>query len=210
MTEKFMFYRNFFEAVPEDKRKEVCYAIANYVFNGVEPEDDNIRMIINLIKPSLDKKVGGAPLGNNNAQKQPQKQPLKQGLKQPLKQPQKQQLNSTEKQQTKTETETKTETITETETETEGKTDEDFEMFWSVYPKQRIGNKQKALQAWQRVLKEKRATTEQMIKACANYADSDEVKRGYAKGCVAWLNDDRFNQWLDVESAVQSNIYPWL
>ena len=33
-----------------------------------------------------------------------------------------------------------------------------------------------------------------MIRSSAMaYAQSDEVKRGYAKGAAAWLNDDRFN-----------------
>lgn len=70
---------------------------------------------------------------------------------------------------------------------------EDFEEFWSLYPKQRIGNKQKAYSSYIRVLKEKRATHEQLLSSVKAYADSEEVRTGYAKGCQAWLNDDRFN-----------------
>lgn len=76
------------------------------------------------------------------------------------------------------------------------KTDEhssDFEEFWKEYPKQRAGNKQKAFASYKRVLKERRATVEELLEAVKRYSASDEVKRGFAKGCQAWLNDDRFN-----------------
>lgn len=70
---------------------------------------------------------------------------------------------------------------------------EDFEEFWSLFPKQRIGNKQKAYSSYVRVLKEKRASVEKLLSSVKAYADSEEVRNGYAKGCQAWLNDDRFN-----------------
>lgn len=69
----------------------------------------------------------------------------------------------------------------------------DFETFWELYPKQRIGNKQKAFKAYNRVLKEKRSTVDDLLKAVVKYSRSKDVKDGYAKGCEAWLNDDRFN-----------------
>lgn len=68
-----------------------------------------------------------------------------------------------------------------------------FEAFWAVYPKQRAGNKQKALAAYIRVLREKRADLAGLQKAVELYAASDEVAKGFAKGCAAWLNNDRFN-----------------
>lgn len=67
-----------------------------------------------------------------------------------------------------------------------------FDEFWDKYPKQRAGSKQKALSAYTKAIKEKRTTEEDLLKSVALYADSDEVKRGFAKGCAAWLNDDRF------------------
>lgn len=70
---------------------------------------------------------------------------------------------------------------------------ESFDRFWEEYPKQRAGSKQKAYQAYCKAIKEKRATEEQILEATRNYKTCDEVKRGYAKGCAAWLNDDRFN-----------------
>lgn len=69
----------------------------------------------------------------------------------------------------------------------------DFEEFWKYYPKQRAGSKTKAYTSYCRVIKEKRATIETLLASVKKYAISEEVKRGFAKGCAAWLNDDRFN-----------------
>lgn len=76
----------------------------------------------------------------------------------------------------------------------------EFDEFWELYPRQRRGNKQKALRAYLRVIKEKRSTPEQLLIAVGKYAKSDEVKRGFAKGCEAWLNDDRFNTNYDTKA----------
>ena len=69
----------------------------------------------------------------------------------------------------------------------------DFEEFWKIYPKQRAGNKQKAFQSYCKVLKEGRCSKEDLFMSVQSYAKSEEVARGFAKGCAAWLNDDRFN-----------------
>ena len=71
---------------------------------------------------------------------------------------------------------------------------ENFDEFWSLYPKDRIGNKAKAYSAFCKVIKEKRATIDKLIASAKSYARSEEVHKGFAKGCAAWLNDDRFNQ----------------
>lgn len=70
---------------------------------------------------------------------------------------------------------------------------ESFETFWSIYPKQRAGSKEKAYISFCKAIKENRATEDKIIHSAELYSQSDEVKRGYAKGCAAWLNDDRFN-----------------
>lgn len=69
---------------------------------------------------------------------------------------------------------------------------EDFLNFWSVYPKQRAGSRDKAYSAYCRVLKEGRATSSELLASAQKYATSEEVAKGFAKGCAAWLNDDRF------------------
>ena len=69
----------------------------------------------------------------------------------------------------------------------------EFETFWDLYPRQRRGNKDKAYKAYCRAIENKRATSEQILEAVKKYAKSKTVLEGYAKGCEAWLNDDRFN-----------------
>ena len=67
-----------------------------------------------------------------------------------------------------------------------------FAEFWRLFPPQRKGNKQKARSSWDKAIKENRATQEEMINGVRRYCNSDEVKRGYAKGAAAWINDDRW------------------
>ncbi|WP_428045700.1 hypothetical protein [Candidatus Avelusimicrobium fimicolum] len=67
-----------------------------------------------------------------------------------------------------------------------------FAAFWAVYPKQRVGNKDKARAAFLRAVKRSGLTAEQITAKAAEYAQGEEVARGYAKGAEAWLNDDRF------------------
>jgi hypothetical protein len=70
---------------------------------------------------------------------------------------------------------------------------EEFLEFWEHYPKQRAGSKQKSWSAWQYAVKRKQALPSEIIAGCLAYAASEEVANGFAKGCAAWLNDDR---WL--------------
>jgi hypothetical protein len=66
----------------------------------------------------------------------------------------------------------------------------EFEMFWSQFPKQRAGSKDKARAAyWSAV---SRGGSTAILAGVIAYANSDEVQRGYAKGAAAWLNDDRW------------------
>lgn len=69
---------------------------------------------------------------------------------------------------------------------------EPFADFWTVYPKQRIGNKDKARAAFVQAVKRTGKTPQEITDKAAEYAASEEVARGFAKGAQAWLNDDRF------------------
>lgn len=72
-----------------------------------------------------------------------------------------------------------------------------FTRFWEVYPKQRAGSKTAACRAFEKALS-RGNEAENIIRAAELYAVSQEVKKGFAKGCAAWLNDDRFlNQYDD-------------
>lgn len=68
-----------------------------------------------------------------------------------------------------------------------------FETFWELYPKQRKGDKDKAFKSFTKVVADEKAMPETLIASVKEYAASDEVKEGYAKGCAAWLNDGRYN-----------------
>lgn len=85
----------------------------------------------------------------------------------------------------------------------------EFEIFWKEYPKQRAGNKQKAYTSYCRAIKEKRTTVDDLLKSVIAYKQSDEVKKGFAKGCQAWLNDDRFNVEYNVEENQFSHWSKW-
>lgn len=67
-----------------------------------------------------------------------------------------------------------------------------FEDFWKEFPKQRIGNKEKAKSAFAAAVKRSGMLPFQLVSKAREYAKSDEVARGFAKGAQAWLNDDRF------------------
>lgn len=83
----------------------------------------------------------------------------------------------------------------------------EFEKFWKTYPKQRAGSKEKAYKSYCKAIKEKKITVEKLQEVCALYAQSDEVKRGYAKGCAAWLNDERYNTEYKTKS-LKAPTYP--
>lgn len=70
---------------------------------------------------------------------------------------------------------------------------ESFEEFWKEYPKQRAGAKDKAYKSYCKAISEKKITVEKLLEVVKRYAISDDVRKGYAKGCAAWLNDERFN-----------------
>jgi len=83
---------------------------------------------------------------------------------------------------------------TDTDTDTEKKEElyaQDFEIFFSNFPRQRRGNKGKAFTAYKKA--RTRAEMLEIHTGLQAYIDSDEVKRGFAKGAAAWLNDDRWS-----------------
>lgn len=88
MKDSFVFYKSFYDAIkqiPEEYQLELYNAILQYSLEGIEPSDlSNIaNAMFTLIKPNIDSsqsryessvengKKGGAPIGNQNARKQP-------------------------------------------------------------------------------------------------------------------------------------------
>jgi uncharacterized protein YdaU (DUF1376 family) len=83
-----------------------------------------------------------------------------------------------------------TDTDTDTEEDREKINKKNFEDFFEIFPKQRKGSREKAEAAYRQALKRDHAET--ILNGLKSYIDSDEVKRGFAKGAAAWLNDDRW------------------
>lgn len=84
--------------------------------------------------------------------------------------------------------------------------DEIFNRFWELYPRQRRGSKEEAFKAWNKALKREDITPEQILAVVEIYANSDEVKRGYAKGCAAWLNGSCFlNEYQGIKATSDMN-----
>jgi DNA-binding transcriptional MerR regulator len=79
--------------------------------------------------------------------------------------------------------------------------DADFEKFWQGFPRDRIGNKEKAKAAYLKAISEKRGTVDEIWMGLVAYSQSDEVARGFAKGAAAWLNDDRWRVAYKITSA---------
>jgi len=65
-----------------------------------------------------------------------------------------------------------------------------FMVFWDLFPRQRRGDKAKAKKAYDIALK--KDTEENILSGLRSYIQSEEVAKGYAKGCTAWLNDSRW------------------
>lgn len=83
---------------------------------------------------------------------------------------------------------------------------EKFDEFWGHFPKQRAGAKDRARIAWEKALR--KSKPDEIISGCMAYASSDEVKRGYAKGCAAWLNDDRWQNNYAIQPKEARNDNP--
>ena len=84
MRDSFLFYRSFAEALnalPKAEKEKALDFIINYALDDLEPEEaEGVAVaVFKLVKPQIDAnnkryengKAGGAPLGNQNARKQP-------------------------------------------------------------------------------------------------------------------------------------------
>lgn len=69
---------------------------------------------------------------------------------------------------------------------------ESFEEWWSFFPKQRAGNKKKALEKYIKAIKEG-LTKDFLLAKVKEYADSDEVARGYACGAEVYFSKCKYN-----------------
>lgn len=70
---------------------------------------------------------------------------------------------------------------------------EKFEEWWSYFPKLRAGSKEKAYQSFVRTIIKEKVTPEWLIEKIKEYAESEEVKKGYACGGARYFNDCKYN-----------------
>lgn len=187
--DRFLFFKNFKETadkLPDDLRLKFYDAMTDYVFRGIEPDDEMTSILLTAIKPYLDNEVsawGGARAGAGRKRKNQDEIKLNQD-----------ELEKLEKLEKSKESSPHT-PHKEIKIKPNGFTKsfpDDFLKFWAVYPKKRAGSRDKAYSAYCLVLKERRATSAELLASAQKYATSEEVARGFAKGCAAWLNDDRF------------------
>lgn len=79
----------------------------------------------------------------------------------------------------------------------------EFLEFWDKFPKQRAGSQVKAHRAWLESIR-RGAGCDEIISGCLTYAQSEEVHRGFAKGCAAWLNDDRWKNDYTIKTGARN------
>ena len=110
--------------------------------------------------------------------------------------------------QCQTKQETKQELYITTKEKSTKKESPSFLKFWEVYPKARVGSKEKAAIAFQNALKRHpKLSPDDIIAAAVNYSKSREGTGQYVKGAAAWLNDDRFLiNYSELEACGQNNI----
>jgi hypothetical protein len=70
---------------------------------------------------------------------------------------------------------------------------EKFEEWWSYFPKQRAGSKQKTYLKYKKAIKEEKLTPEFLLEKVKEYANSREVASGYACGGERYFNDCKYN-----------------
>lgn len=175
-TNSFKFFANFLDAIDQldkSERANACYEFCRFGITGELPDDPALKMFCVGVSASVHKYQGSGGKREGAGRKPNKNNGLDRN--------QNNQKNQNNQNNQNEQTETETETI------------KGFEKFWEFYPKQRAGSKAKAYSSYCRAIKEKRTTQEKLLQSCKAYSQSDEVKKGYAKGCSAWINDDRFN-----------------
>lgn len=77
---------------------------------------------------------------------------------------------------------------------------ENFEEWWSYYPKLRAGSKKKAYVKYKQAITEDKLTPEFLLSKVKEYAESDEVKKGFACGAEVYFNKCKYNNQYNTGS----------
>ena len=70
---------------------------------------------------------------------------------------------------------------------------EKFEEWWSYFPKLRAGNKTKTFEKYIKAIEKDKLTPEWLLERVKEYAESKEVKEGYACGGEKYFNACKYN-----------------
>lgn len=70
---------------------------------------------------------------------------------------------------------------------------EKFEEWWSYFPKLRAGNKSKTFEKYIKAIEKDKLNPEWLLERVKEYAESKEVKDGYACGGERYFNDCKYN-----------------
>jgi hypothetical protein len=70
---------------------------------------------------------------------------------------------------------------------------EKFEEWWSYFPKQRAGSKERTYNKYLNAVKKDKLSPEWLLEKIKEYATSEEVKKGFACGGERYFNDCKYN-----------------
>lgn len=76
-----------------------------------------------------------------------------------------------------------------------------FEEWWSYFPKQRAGSKERAYKKYLNAVKKDKLTPEWLLDKIKEYAASEEVKTGFACGGARYFNDCKYNNHYSKKQA---------
>lgn len=188
------FWEDNFEIVskitPKSERNALCFALISYGFSGETPKDLNLNknnmLLFEVLKNNfIAKKQGGAPIGNNNrcSTVEKNKTTVHQPLSENIKHKTENNNNLSDERQIDLE-----EVIAEKKTAKKDFSAE-FEKWWAKYPNKK--SKQDALKSFNRVLKDKLATFDELMRGLEAYSNDCKAKNTeahYIKHPSTWLN----------------------
>lgn len=70
---------------------------------------------------------------------------------------------------------------------------ESFEIWWKEFPKERAGSKKTAYAKYVKAIKDNKLTPEWLLEKVKEYANSEEVKNGYASSAERYFNSCKYN-----------------
>lgn len=193
MSKAVRFWEDNFEVLnkitSKSERNALCFALIYYGFYGEVPQDlklnKNNMLLFEVLKNNfIAKNQGGAPIGNNNRCSTVEKnkttvhQPLSENIKHKTENNNKSDVHQID-----------IEEVVPKKVKPQTDFSAEFEQWWGKYPNKK--SKQDALKSFNRVMKEKRATFDELMRGLEAYSNDCKVKNTeahYIKHPSTWLN----------------------